>query len=208
MLMARDAHTIAIDSIARAIENAALEYGKALGTWYPQHGANAPAERNLSLYVALALSAALEGFRFYAEPSLGAHSDMRVDLVAYHPGPRSSGSLIVVEAKRILEKSLGGLCDDLDRIGSFRPANSNSKLRFRQKFGVLLTQTIHAKSAEWWVSGSPVKRDSWETLQRKLENLCGADHLGCRGSRVVHSWRDRGKRFDRFVLWAVWLDRA
>lgn len=192
---------VSVELISGALASAADDYGNALRTWYPQHGDNAPAERNLTLCLALALRARLPAFRLYAESSLGMSSRERIDLVGYEPEQRA---LVVIEAKRFLEKSAGGLLEDVDRIQRFVPTNDNAQVEVSRKFGVVVTQTIAAENAEWWTSAPPRERDglTWSAL---------ADHLttavevgGRRESRCVYEWPREEVTHRRWVLWSIW----
>jgi hypothetical protein len=49
-----------VPTLTQAVEEAAV-YGVALTTWYPQHGNNAPAERNWSVPTGLERAAAAPG---------------------------------------------------------------------------------------------------------------------------------------------------
>lgn len=194
------AKVISVETISEAIESAAKEYGAALKTWYPQHGNNAPAERNLTLHLAIALKSATPGIRLYAEPNNGETNSERIDLVAYEP---STKTLIVVEAKRFIEKSPRGLVDDVERIADFvleNDNNENGALRVRKKFGVLLTQTIEPKSLEWWNSRERNERGpAWRELRAHL-----AMYQDGVGAALVHAFKRAKQERQRHVLWSVW----
>ncbi len=192
---------VSVDFLSEALASAADDYGNALRTWYPQHGDNAPAERNLTLWLALALRARLPTFRLYAESSLGKSSRERVDLVGYEPEQRA---LVVIEAKRFLEKSAGGLLEDVDRIQRFAPTNDNREVEVARKFGVLVTQTIAAENAEWWTSAPARKQDglTWSALADHLTTAAGGG--GRRESRCVYEWPQKEPTHRRWVLWSIW----
>jgi len=186
--------------LSKVAEKAATAYEEALGVWYPQHGANAPSERNLTLHFALALQQIAPSVSVYAEASLGVSNDKkeRIDLVGIEPNSRT---LVVVEAKRILEKSPGGLLKDVDRIHRFDTKNDNSEVKHAQKFGVLLTQTICPSHAVWWAGGNagtpPGRGQPWPNLGQFLLATR-------RGEQLVASWYAAGKRYERHFLWCIW----
>ena len=195
---------ISVETISAAIEEAAKEYGAALETWYPQHGDNAPAERNLTLHFAFALKRSVPGTRVYAESSLvqtsseheSEKSSERIDLVAYE---QVSKSLVVVEAKRFLEKSPGGLVHDVKRIARFVPRNNNHEIEVQQRFGVLLTQTTEPANASWWKAVARADTGGvWSGLAKHLASV--QTQGGICESECVHTW-DSG---ERHVLWCVW----
>lgn len=193
--------TTSVNSLSEAVARAAEAYGNALNTWYPQHGNNAPAERNLTLQLAFALKEIVPTAQFYAESSLGPSAKRRVDLVAYDPGARA---LVVVEAKRFLEKSPGEILDDVQRIGEFKPENDNRDIPFDAKFGVILTQTVEDKNADWWCGAGQRTSDgpAWAALESHLVNVAATG--GVRDAKRVYSWKDGGVTRHRHVLSCIW----
>jgi hypothetical protein len=190
-----------ITQISKSFHDAAAQYGNALKLWYPQHGQNAPAERNLTMQLAVALPQSIVGVHVYAEASLGASADRRVDLVAYEPATKH---ILVVEAKRFIEKSPGGLLDDIERIRGFEPSNSNHGVPVAVKFGAIITQTIDDGMADQWKSGDFGQNagPAWAALAAHLATLLASN--GVLEAAEVHQWEDNSGQHRRHVLWAIW----
>lgn len=188
-------------SIKKALQAAGKRQQEALKVWYPQKGPNAPAERNWTLHLALALSG--EGVQLYAEPTFKAESKTRLDLVAYSP---KSKTLLVVEAKRFVDKGAGGLLADVERTRRFEFSTYEEEaMPTRGRWGCLLTSTTKESHAEWWRApeGRPARcsdaNGAWAKLATHLRRCSGRS--GGRDSvQIVHEASGR----PRWLLWAFW----
>lgn len=175
------------------IGDAAARQQKALQIWYPQMGNNAPAERNITLYLAIALADA--GASVYSEANID--SARRVDLVAYIP---ESKTLLVVEAKRSLNGGSARLLRDRPRVAGF-----SFSPRVRRRWGVLVTTTTIRARASAWETAPERRSGSREERDVELSNFlrdCTSN-----GGGIGIAPIGGGTTRDRWLLWAFWPDR-
>lgn len=193
-----------VATIEKTIEQAADFQRRALTLWYPQHGNNAPAERNYTVHLALALAMSFPEMALFAESSIGTSSAERIDLVGFEPSVRE---LIVVEAKRFLDTETAyGVLNDVDRIRSFVPSNSNGSIgNVEAKWGVVLVSTIDPHLPTWWRTAedqAPARVRRPEQWLKLAAHLRSCRLSGAVGATEIASYPD----FSRHLLWAFWRE--
>ncbi len=188
------------ETASDAMRQAANRFGNALNVWYPQGEKNAPSERNLTLHLAHYLAEATQDMHLWQEAHFKCadNKNRRIDLIAYQP----SKSILLVEAKRFLEKHPQQMVDDIARMKRFHEdcREQNRVIAADRKLHMLVTQSIEESSKEWWMGEQQSLRrkwsDSFSTLGEKLRAIREIE-----GSVFgFHVDKDNY----RFTLWCVW----
>ncbi len=134
------------------VRSAASTLEESLHFYWPTHGPNELAERNLSLHIAGALQR--NGFLVFGEGNSENDSSTRFDVIALKP---TSEAAVIVECKRLLnEASAAAMAADAGRISRFQFHSgtdlTHPELRVSRSFGVLLATTWSEKYAEWFLA--------------------------------------------------------